>query len=280
MRQNIDNKLPVIRRSKSEAVLMTLAFIITGTLSFMVDYRLVLCFIPLSMWITYRFRVSGAITTILSTALVTTIPAIFGVGPFTMNLFFLVVFLVVLTSVSLAFAKMSTMPSVKAMQLNELLDRCIDQAVVDEAERYPQFTFVLTKKLDKAIHKALSAPEDLAQIFMHHFATAFSSMRQKKELRGAGSSYTPELDVRTGRYNESIEIIIRDNGLGITDEIAKNLFRSFRRSEEGNSARNSHSSANNAFAHDIITQVYHGTIRVESMDGEYFQLIMTLPIEG
>ena len=276
MRQNSDDKLHMLRKSRNEALLMTAIFIVIGSLSFMVDYRLALCFIPLSIWTTYRFRMSGAITTILGTTLVTSIPTIFGRGPFATNLFFLVIFLVVLACVSLAFAKMSILPSVKGMQLNALLDQCIDQAVVKEAERFPQFTFVLTKKLDKSLHKALNSPEDLAQIFIHHFATAFSSMRQKKELRGAGSGYTPELDVRTGRYNESIEIIIRDNGLGITDEIAKNLFRSFRQSEERNGGR----SCANAFAHDIITHIYHGTIRVESMDGEYFQLIITLPIEG
>lgn len=208
--------MAALQKKRTEAVLMTVAFIIIASLSLLVDYRLALAFIPLILWVIYRIRMNGS--------------------------------------------------TVQSVGLNELLDQCLNQAIEEEAERHPQFTFTLTKKFDTSITKRVSSSQDFAQIFIQHFSNALSSMRHKKELRGMG--YSPEIDVRTSNYKGYVEIIIRDNGLGITDAIAQNLFQSFQGKQEARA---------NLRAHDIITHTYHGTIRVESIDGEYFQLIVTFP---
>ncbi len=160
---------------------------------------------------------------------------------------------------------------VKAVNINTILNTCLIQATVEEARRHPDFTFTLTKTFDKAIKTILVLPEDLAHAFIHFFVHSFYSMREKKNKLGA--AYSAVLEVRTIEFEDKIEIIIRDDGIGIQEEQVKLFFQSFLDAEPAEEA----TGLNNALAHDIIVHVHQGGIKVRSKLGEYLQFTLTLP---
>lgn len=162
----------------------------------------------------------------------------------------------------------------KSMHLNTLLNMSLNQASQQMAQQHPGFSYILTKEFDKKIKTFFILPGDLASVFNKLFENAFHSMKQKMDLYSY--RYTPRLDVMSIEHDKYIEIIIQDNGLGMTEESAKHLFQSF---VENTGSEEEIINIGLSLAHDIIVSVYHGEIRAESVKGEYFKHIVILPKE-
>lgn len=160
----------------------------------------------------------------------------------------------------------------KSMHLNTLLNFSLNQAFQEMNQQYHEFSCVLTRDFDKSVTTFLILPEDLAHVFIKLFENAFHSMKQKRDLHK--HEYTPKLEVRSIDHENSIEIIIQDNGLGMSVESARNLFQSFIESSDSNKEI---INIDLSLARDIIVSVYGGEIRAESVKGEYFRSIVTLP---
>jgi integral membrane sensor domain MASE1/nitrogen-specific signal transduction histidine kinase len=162
----------------------------------------------------------------------------------------------------------------KAMHLNTLLNISLNQAIHNMKQHSHEFSFVLTRDFDKEIKTFFILPEDLAHVFIKLFENAFHSMKHKMDLDKFG--YTPRLHVMSIDHDKFIEIIIQDNGIGMSDESTKNLFQSFLKSSD---SEEEIFNIGLSLARDIIVSVYHGEIRAESVKGEYFKHIVTLPKE-
>lgn len=162
----------------------------------------------------------------------------------------------------------------KAIHLNTLLNISLNQSTQRMSQEHPEFSFILTRDFDKSINTFFILPEDLAHVFIKLFDNAFHSMKQKMDLYKYG--YTPQLNVQSINYDHYIEIIIQDNGLGMTEEAAKNVFQSF---IENSGSEEEIINIGLSLARDIIVSVYRGDIKAESVKGEYFKHIVTLPKE-
>jgi signal transduction histidine kinase len=79
--------------------------------------------------------------------------------------------------------------------------------------------------------------------------------------------------VTTRDLGEAVEVRIRDNGIGIPDEIMDKLFQPFfttKPTGEGTGLGLS-------ISYDIVTQQHAGTITVDSEVGEFTEFIVRLP---
>ncbi len=94
---------------RKEIVGMVFAMVVVGYLCFVANLPLVLFFIPISLWITYRFQLRGATLSVFAIALTSIIYTSEGYGTFVVNtifnpLFGLVVFLEILVAITLILA--------------------------------------------------------------------------------------------------------------------------------------------------------------------------------
>jgi len=83
----------------------------------------------------------------------------------------------------------------------------------------------------------------------------------------------PTLKVITRNAGEAVEIHVRDNGIGISDDIKDKLFQPFfttKPTGEGTGLGLS-------ISYDIITQQHGGGITVESKVGEFSEFTIRLP---
>lgn len=163
----------------------------------------------------------------------------------------------------------------RTMHINTLLNICLNEANQEATQDSPGFTYTLTKDFDRAIKTYIILPEDLAHVFNRLFNHAFLSMKEKKDRYGR--DYRPELSVQSINHEDTIEIIIQDNGLGMTDECVRNLFQSFLQAEDGSADEIKNIGL--SLVSDILTGIYHGSIQVSSLEGSYFKCNIILPKE-
>ena len=90
----------------------------------------------------------------------------------------------------------------------------------------------------------------------------------------AGPIYHPEVQVRTQREATHIKIQIRDNGTGIPEAMRQKIFQPFfttKPTGEGTGLGLS-------LSYDIITKGHGGKFALESIDEEFTELTLALPI--
>jgi signal transduction histidine kinase len=85
--------------------------------------------------------------------------------------------------------------------------------------------------------------------------------------------FEPTLKVVTRELGDVVEISVRDNGIGIPEEVKDNLFQPFfttKPTGEGTGLGLS-------ISYDIVTQQHGGNITVDSEVGEYSEFTIRLP---
>ncbi|MEO7801374.1 MAG: ATP-binding protein [Ginsengibacter sp.] len=114
---------------------------------------------------------------------------------------------------------------------------------------------------DENIGKINIIPQDIGRVFLNLFNNAFYAVHEKKKKVGEG--YEPTVSVRTKRIADKIEVIVNDNGMGISKSLVDKIFQPFfttKPTGEGTGLGLS-------LSYDII-KAHGGEIKVESKEGE------------
>ena len=95
----------------------------------------------------------------------------------------------------------------------------------------------------------------------------------KRQQESSDASFRPILKVETRDLGQTVEVRIRDNGIGIPGEIKDKLFQPFfttKPTGEGTGLGLS-------ISYDIVTQQHGGTIEVDSRVGEFTEFRVRIP---
>ncbi len=163
----------------------------------------------------------------------------------------------------------------KTIHVNTLVNVCLIQAMNEEVKQLPGFSYTVTKEFDKATTKLLLMPEDFAHVLIHLFKHAIFSMKEKKDR--LGDSYVPVLEVSTRNHKESVEIIIKDNGNGVTADGLQQYSYSFLDEKLTEKVPIGAIDYTLCLIHDIVVHVHHGQLDVQSKEGEYLQVNILVP---
>lgn len=156
------------------------------------------------------------------------------------------------------------------IHINMFLIDCLQEVAKKESKLHPDFTFTVIEEFDKVTEPIVGLPEDLAHAFSSFFENAIHSMKKKKDQKG--ENYLPMLQIRTFDHDDTIEVIIKDNGLGVSQENLTKFSESFVSPERPEEATN----LGLPLAHDIIVLIHHGDLEVDSKEGEFLQLRIQL----
>jgi two-component system NtrC family sensor kinase len=159
--------------------------------------------------------------------------------------------------------------------LNALLEEYGKLAYHSARAKDKAFEAKLMLHLDPHLRPVPAVPQDLSRVLLNVFTNAFYAVQQKARTAGA-AAYHPEVQVRTQHEAGRVKIQIRDNGMGIPEAIRQKVLQPFfttKPTGEGTGLGLS-------LSYDIITKGHGGTFALNSEEGEFTELTLTLPVAG
>ena len=124
---------------------------------------------------------------------------------------------------------------------------------------------------DGSIGKINIIPQDIGRVLLNLFNNAFYAVNEQKTRNP--ESYKPTVSVTTMQCDNKVEIIVKDNGNGIPQNIVDKIFQPFfttKPTGEGTGLGLS-------LAYDII-KAHGGELKVESKEGEGSEFIIQLQL--
>ena len=165
----------------------------------------------------------------------------------------------------------------RSVDLNLLLNEHALLAYHSARATDTEFQLDLQRDLDPGMGEIEAIPQDLGRTFLNMVGNSCHATHKKRlaliEAARADGRYMPTILLKTRRESDKAIVTIRDNGTGIPAEVIDKIFNPFfttKPTDEG-------TGLGLALSNDIIRQ-HGGTIKVNSKDGEFTEMIMELPL--
>lgn len=126
----------------------------------------------------------------------------------------------------------------------------------------------IKKNYDKTIPPVRVVPEDITRVLINILNNAFHALEAKKE------SYTPSITVTTKNLGKFCEIIIRDNGTGISQKASENIFTPFFTTKSPGQGVG----LGLSLSRDVIVSEHSGKLYFRSEEGSFTEFIIELPV--
>ena len=156
--------------------------------------------------------------------------------------------------------------------LNALVEEALNLAFHGARAQDQSFNVTLERDLDPALGPIEVVPQDLTRVFLNLFGNGFYAANKRRK-EGAEPEFRPTLTVATRDAGAAVEIRVRDNGIGIPENLRGRLFEPFfttKPTGEGTGLGLS-------ISYEIVTRQHGGTIEVASAPGEFTEFTITLP---
>ena len=157
------------------------------------------------------------------------------------------------------------------VDINELLD----QYAYLSQKRFMEHglpDFRVEKHYEQKAVNVTVVPHDLGCVFLQVLNNAFEAMIEKKKKND--KEFFPTLTLMTREQPETVEVVIRDNGTGISKEHIPNIFTPFfttKPTGRGNIGLGL------SIGFDIVAHGHFGDMKVRSEPGEFTECIISLP---
>ncbi|HEY9905965.1 MAG TPA: AAA family ATPase [Candidatus Sericytochromatia bacterium] len=166
----------------------------------------------------------------------------------------------------------------QSTNINALLDQAVQLAYYSRRAIDNSFNATICKDYDKNIGQLEVVAGDLNRAFINIIDNACYAVREKQkheqqQLGNEEEVFTPTLWLKTQNFGETVEIRIRDNGIGIPPGVREKIFYPFfttKPTGEGTGLGLS-------LTHDIIVGQHGGILKVETELGAHTEFIITLP---
>jgi ligand-binding sensor domain-containing protein/signal transduction histidine kinase len=133
------------------------------------------------------------------------------------------------------------------------------------------FNVKLETDFDPSIGKISVVPQDLSRAFLNIVNNACYAANDRRKT--ATNGFNPVVKVSTRNLAESVEIRVRDNGMGIPLAIKEKIFNPFFTTKPAGAG----TGLGLSLSYDIITQVHKGYIKVDTKEGEFTEFIIVIP---
>jgi signal transduction histidine kinase len=160
----------------------------------------------------------------------------------------------------------------RSVNLNTLVDEALNLAYHGARARDQGFNITLKQEFDEGIAPITLVPQDITRVLLNLFSNGFYAARRRQSMETT-PGFEPTLSVATRERGDAVEISVRDNGIGIPEEVKDKLFQPFfttKPTGEGTGLGLS-------ISYDIVTQQHGGSITVDSKVGDYSEFTIMIP---
>ena len=162
----------------------------------------------------------------------------------------------------------------RPVDINALVEESLNLAWHGARAEKQGFEITLRQSFDPSAGEADVFPQDITRALLNLISNGFYAAIK----RGAATNgdYEPILAASTKNLGDRVEIRIRDNGIGIPDDVKEKIFNPFfttKPTGEGTGLGLS-------ISHDIIVKQHAGSIEVDTQPGEFTEIRIVLPRAG
>jgi signal transduction histidine kinase len=156
--------------------------------------------------------------------------------------------------------------------VNRLADEFLHLAYHGLRAKDKSFNAELITNFDEKLPKINVVPQDIGRVLLNLFTNAFYATNQKQKM--VGSTFKPIVELNLFQNGNAINIIVKDNGVGIPDAIKDKILQPFFTTKPSNEG----TGLGLSLSYDIVVKGHNGKILIESIENEYTIFTLQLPL--
>jgi PAS domain S-box-containing protein len=159
----------------------------------------------------------------------------------------------------------------QATDLNALIEEAVNLTYHGARAQDQSFEIKLERDLGRDLAPIDVVPQEMTRVLLNLIGNGFYAAN--KRSREGDGTFRPALKVTTRELGDSVEVRVRDNGIGVPPENLDKLFQPFfttKPTGEGTGFGLS-------ISYEIVTQQHGGTITVDSEVGNFTEFTVRLP---
>jgi signal transduction histidine kinase len=124
--------------------------------------------------------------------------------------------------------------------------------------------------LDGNLGEILVIKNEIYRVLANSIENSWNALIDKKEIE----NFEPRIEISSERSENNVIIRVKDNGLGIKEEVKSKIFDPFfstRKTKQG-------TGLGLYFVYEIIVNEHEGRVIIESEEGTGTELLLTIPI--
>ena len=162
-----------------------------------------------------------------------------------------------------------------SVTINAMVEEALNLAYHGARAERPGFNVTIAKSLDENAGAAELYAQEMTRVLLNLISNGFYATTKRKQASASGD-YEPTITASTRDLGHSVEISIRDNGVGIPDEVKAKMFNPFFTTKPAGEG----TGLGLSLSHDIVVKQHGGTIEVTTEPGAFTQFTLVLPRAG
>ena len=160
----------------------------------------------------------------------------------------------------------------RPVDINTLVEESLNLAYHGARAEKQGFNITLERSLDPAAGEVDLFPQEITRVLLNLISNGFYAATKRK-AEANGGNYEPTLAATTKNLGDSVEIRIRDNGVGIAPEVSERMFNPFFTTKPAGEG----TGLGLSISHDIIVKQHGGSIEVDTKPGAFTEFRIVLP---
>ena len=160
----------------------------------------------------------------------------------------------------------------RLIDINSVVEESLNLAYHGARAEKRGFNITLQRSFDPAAGEVDLFPQEITRVLLNVISNGFYAAAKRKAAMNGGE-YEPTLEATTKDLGDSVEITIRDNGVGILPEVKEKMFNPFFTTKPAGEG----TGLGLSISHDIIVKQHCGSIEVDTAPGEYTEFRIVLP---
>jgi PAS domain S-box-containing protein len=155
---------------------------------------------------------------------------------------------------------------------NAILDENLSLACANATQGTQAIEINVEKSIDPSAGEFEVFPQEISRVLLNLISNSFYAVTQRQH-EGGSENYKPVVKVWTKGREGSVEIAVRDNGVGITPEVRGKMFNPFFTTKPAGEG----TGLGLSISHDIVVKQHAGLLEVDTHPGKFTEIRIVLP---
>ena len=162
-----------------------------------------------------------------------------------------------------------------SVDFNEMVMEHVNLAYQGFRATNREFSMDIEKALDEGIGEVRIPYQEVARVVVNLVSNACHAMRER-ERSDADPDYRARLVIRTRGHAHAVELVVRDNGTGMTADVRRRVFDPFYTTKPPGEG----TGLGLSLSYEVVVKELGGTLEVRSMTGEGAEFAVRVPVSG